>query len=88
MLANDLLMLRIAHIGEQSDLHKLYPCPFPHKSFCSGWNEQSSFSKSRVPPAFPSFPFRVLLLPHDRLLFYHETDVYHSRQQYHERERG
>ena len=22
---------------------------FPHKSFCSGWNEQSSFSKSRVP---------------------------------------
>ena len=28
-LANDLLRERIAHIGEQSDLHKLYPNPSP-----------------------------------------------------------
>ena len=32
-LANDLLRERIAHIGKQSDLHKLYPNPPPYKSF-------------------------------------------------------
>ena len=28
-LANDFLRERITHIGEQSDLHKLYPSPIP-----------------------------------------------------------
>ena len=50
-LANDLLRERIAHIGKQSDLHKLYPYPFSQK-FC-----QASFKK----PCFPPFS-----LPNDR----------------------
>ena len=51
-LANDLLRERIAHIGTQTDLHKLYPSPSPYKSFAELFQKRPF---PRLPP-FPSFP--------------------------------
>ena len=45
-----------SNIGEQSDLHKLYPSPPFHKSFAE------LFQKRPFPP-FPSFPLSFPLYP-------------------------
>ena len=50
-LANDLLRKRIAHIGEQSDLHKLYPSPSPYKSFAELFQKRP-FPRSPRPSVY------------------------------------
>ena len=53
-LANDLLRERIAKIGEQSDLHKLYPSPPPYKSFAELFQKRPSPRSPRPPVLLPN----------------------------------
>ena len=52
-LANDFLRERITHIGEQSDLHKLYPVPFFSYKFLPG-SEKSLISPEECYRILPS----------------------------------